>query len=366
MNPKLLKNIEYPILIVITLIVVLSILMISSATHANAPGGTFYYARMQIIWFCIGLVAMIVIMSVDYHSIAQWSNIIYGANIFALLLVIFMGRESLGAQRWIPIGPFGFQPSEFAKLAIIITLAKHMEKKKHFNNLKDVLPFFAHVGIPMLLIMKQPDLGTSLVLIAILFGVLFIAGINYKLLGGIIATGIGCFPLFWKYLLKDYQRNRLLVFLNPYVDPLGDGYHIIQSKIAIGSGRLFGKGLFQGTQNQLDFLPEQHTDFIFAVLGEELGFIGGITLFILLFILIYRTINVALKARDLLGTYIVIGIASMWTFQMLVNIGMTLGIMPITGIPLPFMSYGGSSFLVNMMSVGMILNVGMRRKKIMF
>jgi len=365
MNPKLLKNIEFPILIVIILIVALSILMISSATHANSPEGTLHYVRMQFFWFCLGLIAMIITMSVDYHSIAHWSNIIYGLNLFFLILVLFLGRESLGAQRWIPIGPFGFQPSEFAKLAVIITLAKQMEKKKQLNHVKDVIPLFLHVGIPMFLIVKQPDLGTSLVLIAILLGVLFVAGINYKLLVGIIAAGIASIPLVWQFL-KDYQKKRLVVFLNPYVDPLGDGYHIIQSKIAIGSGKLFGKGLFQGTQNQLDFLPEQHTDFIFAVLGEELGFVGGITLFILLFTLIYRTIHVAYKARDLLGTYIVIGIASMWTFQILVNIGMTIGMMPITGIPLPFMSYGGSSFIVNMMSVGMILNVGMRRQKIMF
>jgi rod shape determining protein RodA len=365
MDPKLLKNVDYPILIIIILITVMSVLIISSATHATAPGGSFHYAKMQIIWFCLGLVAMMLIMALDYHTIAQWSNIIYVLNIGALLAVMIIGKETMGAQRWIPIGPFSFQPSEFAKLATIITLAKHIERKKHLNSIGDLAPIFLHVALPMILIMKQPDLGTSLVLMAIMFGMLFIGGISYKLLGEVIGAGILSTPVLWHFL-KDYQKKRLLVFLNPNVDPLGDGYHVIQSKIAIGSGRLLGKGLFQGTQNQLDFLPEQHTDFIFAVLGEELGFVGGLFLFVLFFSLIYRTIQVAFKARDLLGTYMVIGIATMWTFQAMVNIGMTLGIMPVTGIPLPFMSYGGSSFLMNMMAVGLVLNVGMRRQKILF
>ncbi|MDK2877756.1 MAG: rod shape determining protein RodA [Thermoanaerobacteraceae bacterium] len=365
MNHKLLKNIEYHILIVIVIITFISILIISSATHATAPGGNFHYAKMQFIWFCLGLVAMFFIMAVDYHTIAQWSNVIYVLNLGMLIAVMILGRESMGAQRWIPLGPFSLQPSEFAKLAIIITLAKHLEKKRSLNNIKDVVPAFLHVGIPLILILKQPDLGTSLVLLAILFGMMFVAGISFKLFGAIIGSGVMSLPLLWNFL-HDYQKKRILVFLNPNLDPLGAGYHVIQSKIAIGSGKLLGKGLFQGTQNQLDFIPEQHTDFIFAVLGEELGFVGGMLLLVLFFLLIYYTIQVAFKARDLLGTYMVIGIATMWTFQVMVNIGMTLGIMPVTGIPLPFMSYGGSSFLMNMMSVGLVLNIGMRRQKILF
>ena len=194
---------------------------------------------------------------------------------------------------------------------------------------------------------------------------MFVAGLDYKLLAWIIAAGVFSLPVLWQFL-KPYQKSRILVFINPYLDPLGKGYHVIQSKIAIGSGKLFGKGLFQGTQNQLDFLPVKHTDFIFAVLGEELGFIGGITLLALYFVFLYYTIRVAFKARDLLGTYMVMGLTSMWTFQILVNVGMNIGIMPVTGIPLPFMSYGGSSFLMNMMAVGLVLNVGMRRQKILF
>jgi rod shape determining protein RodA len=365
MDPKLLKNIDYNILIIIIVLVVFSILIISSATHATAPGGNFYYTKIQFLWFCVGLLAMFIIMAIDYHSLAHWANVIYILNIGALILVIFLGKEKLGAQRWIPIGPFGLQPSEFAKIAIIITLAAMLDKKRSINSIKDLFPVLLHVALPILLISKQPDLGTSLVLLAIVMGMLFVGGIGYKLMAGLIAVGILSIPILWNFL-EGFQKKRILIFINPNLDPLNSGYHVIQSKIAIGSGKLFGKGLFKGTQNQLNFLPEQHTDFIFAVLGEELGYIGGIILFILFFALIYRTLMIAYKARDLLGTYIVTGVAAMWTFQIMVNIGMTLGIMPITGIPLPFMSYGGSSFIMNMMAVGLVLNVGMRRQKILF
>ena len=365
MNRKLLKNIEYPILIAILLLTILSVLIISSATHATSPDGSFRTARMQVLWFLAGLVAMVFVMSIDYHSFAQWSNLIYAANILALLMVLFAGEEGGGAQRWISIGGFRLQPSEFAKLALIITMSKHLEKKKSLDTLQDLLSIFLHMAAPMLLIARQPDLGTSLVFVAITFGMMFIAGLSYKMLAGMIAAGILSLPLFWQ-VLKPYQRDRILVFINPYLDPLGKGYHVIQSKIAIGSGKLLGKGLFQGTQNQLDFLPVKHTDFIFAVLGEELGFVGGIFLFALYFMLLYYSLRVAYKARDMLGTYMVIGVVSMWAFQILVNIGMNVGIMPVTGIPLPFMSYGGSSFIMNMMAAGLVLNVGMRRQKILF
>lgn len=365
MNRKLLKNIEYPVLIAIVLLTILSVVIISSATHATSPEGSFRTARMQVMWFLAGLVAMFFVISIDYHSFAHWSNVIYVINILVLLLVLFSGEEGGGAQRWIGIGSFRLQPSEFAKLALVITLSRHLEKKKSLNTLQDLLTVFLHMAVPMMLIARQPDLGTALVLVAMTFGMMFIAGISYKMLAGIISAGILSLPLFWQ-ILKPYQRDRILVFFNPYLDPLGKGYHVIQSKIAIGSGKLFGKGLYQGTQSQLDFLPVKHTDFIFAVLGEELGFVGGVILISLYFMLLYYSIRVAFKARDLLGTYMVVGVISMWAFQILVNIGMNVGIMPVTGIPLPFMSYGGSSFIMNMMAAGFVLNVGMRRQKILF
>lgn len=366
MDPKLLKNVEYPILITIVLITIISVLVISSATTTvSSDGRLSLSAKLQLIWFFVGLLAMFVVMFIDYHSFAHWSNIIYGLSLFLLLLVVLKGEEGGGAQRWISLGPFRLQPSEFAKLSLVVTLAKHLENKKSFDNIKDLGSVFLHVVAPIILIAKQPDLGTSLVVIVMVFGMLFVAGLSYKLIGLIAGAGILSLPLLWNFLIP-FQKKRILVFINPYLDPLGSGYNVIQSKIAIGSGRLFGKGLFQGTQNQLDFLPVKHTDFIFAVLGEELGFLGGLLLFALLFALLYYTVKIAFKARDLLGTYMVIGVASMWTFQILVNVGMNIGIMPVTGIPLPFVSYGGSSFIMNMMAVGLVLNVGMRRQKIMF
>jgi rod shape determining protein RodA len=283
-----------------------------------------------------------------------------------LLAVMFVGQSALGAQRWIQIGPISLQPSEFSKLIMIVSLASLLDKRAgRLNSLKEVIPVFLYVGIPFLLVMKQPDLGTALVFLAILFGMIYVAGINTRVLMMIFGAGLAFLPIFWHFL-KDYQKMRLTVFIDPNVDPLGSGYHIIQSKIAIGSGMLFGKGLFGGTQSQLNFLPENHTDFIFAVVGEELGFVGAALILILYFILLYRGIKIAGIARDNFGTLLATGITSMLTFHVLVNVGMTAGIMPVTGIPLPLMSYGVSALTTNLISIGILLNIYMRRQKILF
>lgn len=365
MDTRLLKNLNFKMILIVFFIFLISILAIASASHANKPDGTMRYVVMQSTWFLIGLLCMSIVLMIDYNTIASLAPYVYIVNVLLLIIVYAIGKTTMGAQRWIPIGPFSLQPSEFAKLAVIVSLSKHLEKTKGVKNIKDLILVFLHVGVPLILILKQPDLGTSLVLLAIMFGLVFISGINLKLFFGIIGAGILSMPVLWEFL-HDYQKKRILVFLNPNLDPLGAGYHVIQSKIAIGSGRILGKGLFQGTQNQLDFIPEQHTDFIFAVIGEEMGFIGSLLLLILFILLIYNVLQIALKSKDTLGTFIATGVASMWTFQMLVNIGMTLGLMPVTGIPLPFVSYGGSSLLMNMMALGLVLNVGMRRQKILF
>ena len=233
------------------------------------------------------------------------------------------------------------------------------------NSLHDLLPVAAYVGVPFLLVLKQPDLGTSLVFMAIFLGMLFVCGINLRLLGGLFAAGVAMMPLLWHFL-KDYQKMRIMVFMDPNVDPLGSGYHIIQSKIAIGSGMLFGKGLFQGTQSQLNFLPENHTDFIFAVVGEELGFLGVVVLLLLYLVVLWRGIKIAQDASDIFGRLLAVGITSMLAFHVLVNVGMTLGIMPVTGIPLPLMSYGVSSLTTNIMSIAMLLNIQLRKQKLLF
>ena len=239
MERKLLKNIEYPILIAVVLITIVSVLIISSATHARAPGGSFHTAKMQIAWFAIGLVLMVVVMSIDYHSFAHWSNIIYVLNILALLLVILKGEEGGGAQRWLNLGPLRLQPSEFAKLAIIISLSRHLEKKKDLKSIQDLLSVFLHIAAPTLLIYKQPDLGTSLVLVAMAFGMMFVAGLSYKLLAGIVAVEFFHYRCCGRYchLISVADSS----FINPYLDPLGKGYHVIQSKIAIGSANYLVK-----------------------------------------------------------------------------------------------------------------------------
>ena len=249
---------------------------------------------------------------------------------------------------------------------MIVSLAALLQEKVgKLNTLSDLLPVAAYVGVPFLLVMKQPDLGTSLVFMAIFFGMIFACGINLKLLAGIFGTGIACLPLLW-HVLKDYQKMRIMVFLDPNVDPLGSGYHIIQSKIAIGSGMLFGKGLFEGTQSQLNFLPENHTDFIFAVVGEEWGFIGTVVLLLLYLVVLWRGIQIARQAQDSFGTLLAVGITSMLAFHVLVNVGMTAGIMPVTGIPLPFMSYGVSALTTNIWAITILMNIYLRNQKLQF
>ena len=233
------------------------------------------------------------------------------------------------------------------------------------DTFKSLLLPVLYVGIPIGLVFLQPDLGTSLVYIAIFVGMLFISGIKTRLIKIIAGTAFLLMPLGW-FVLKEYQKQRILVFLNPDIDPFGSGYHIIQSKIAIGSGLIFGKGIFNGTQSQLNFLPENHTDFIFSVIGEEFGFVGCIVVLLLLFMLIYRSIQVAYTCNDNFGMLLATGIGTMFAFEVLVNVGMTIGIMPVTGIPLPFLSYGVSALTTNMLSIGILLNIAMQRTKYIF
>ena len=274
--------------------------------------------------------------------------------------------QEVALQRWISIGPISIQPSEFSKLIMIVCLASVLEERVgKLNTLDDLMPVAAYIGVPFLLVLKQPDLGTSLVFMAIFFGMVFVSGIRLKLLFGIFGVGIAALPILWHFL-KDYQKMRIMVFMDPNVDPLGSGYHIIQSKIAIGSGMLFGKGLFEGTQSQLNFLPENHTDFIFAVVGEELGFIGAVCLLLLYLVVLWRGVQIAREAVDVFGRLMAVGITSMFAFHVLVNVGMTMGIMPVTGIPLPLMSYGVSSLITNIMAIAILMNIQLRKQKLLF
>ncbi len=364
---RLLRNLDFVTIATVSLLIVISLVIIGSATHVNtASEDRYWYVERQGFFAIANVVIIFIMLNFDYKTLGKFSTVLYGINMIMLLAVMFVGQSALGAQRWIQIGPISLQPSEFSKLIMIIALADMLDKKSgRMHSLRDVIPIFLYVGFPFILVLKQPDLGTSLVFLAILFGMIFVAGIRTKHLMMIFGAGLAFMPIFWHFL-KDYQKQRLTVFIDPNVDPLGSGYHIIQSKIAIGSGMLFGKGLFAGTQSQLNFLPENHTDFIFAVIGEELGFVGAVVILLLYFILLYRGIKIAGSARDNFGTLLATGITSMLAFHLLVNVGMTAGIMPVTGIPLLLMSYGVSALTTNMISVGILLNIYMRRQKIMF
>lgn len=360
-NRNLFENIDYLLLAVVVVTLGFSVVMVSSAT------GGYYssFAQRQTVWGIIGIAGMFVVASIDYSKLTSFVKIFYLFNLLILTLVLVIGTESKGAQSWIRIGGVGVQPAEFAKLIIILTLSYHLDQKGSLGRWKDLIGPLVHVGVPILLILKQPDLGTALVFIGILFGLLFVAGLRYKHLAALIGMGMAALPVFW-HSLQDYQKKRILTFIDPSLDPLGAGYNVIQSKVAIGSGMIFGKGLFSGTQNQLNFLPEQHTDFIFSVIGEELGLIGAGTVLLLYFIIIYRGIKIAIDAKDRFGTFLAMGVVFLYLFHVIINIGGAMGVMPLTGIPLPLMSYGGSSILTNMAAIGMLQSVHVRRKELMF
>ena len=365
-NKRFLKRLDYPLLLATLAIIIYSLIIISSATHINNPTEErFYFVQRQGIFALVNIGLAAFFLQFDYRGIQQYGQKLYIFNLIMLVAVMAFGTTALGAQRWLALGPIMLQPSEFSKLIIIICMAALLESRMGtLNSLRDLLPIAVYIGIPFILVLKQPDLGTSLVFMAIFFGMVIACGMRWKILIGIIMTGIASFPILWNYVLKEYQKTRLYVFIDPNIDPLGSGYHIIQSKIAIGSGMLFGKGLFQGTQSQLNFLPENHTDFIFAVVGEEFGFIGATILLLLYLIIMMRGIKIAKEAGDMFGRLLAVGITSMIAFHILVNVGMTTGIMPVTGIPLPFMSYGVSALTTDILAIAILLNINMRKNKL--
>ena len=366
LSKRLLRRTDLTLIAAAAAIVIMSLVIIGSATHVNTPSEErYWFVQRQGISIIVDIALAAFLMNFDYKILQRYGNHFYVFNLILLILVMLVGQTALGAQRWIALGPISIQPSEFSKLIMIIALAAMMEKRGKIQSLADLAPIAGYVFVPFLLVLKQPDLGTSLVFLAIFFGMIFVAGIRLRILFGIFGLGLAALPVLWHFL-KDYQKMRIMVFMDPNVDPLGAGYHIIQSKIAIGSGLLFGKGLFGGTQSQLNFLPENHTDFIFSVVGEELGFVGCTVLMLLYLIVLWRGIKIAQNASDTFGRLLAVGITSMIAFHVLVNVGMTMGIMPVTGIPLPLMSYGVSSLTTNIMAIAILLNIQLRRQKLLF
>lgn len=367
-DKKVFKNLDYGILFSMFVIAIMGIITISSATKVFAQGGgsnkQFY---IQILWLVVSCIIGFVVLLIDYNTIGGYYKILYFGSVSLLLLVITIGSVRNNAKSWLGIGTLGIQPSEFAKLVIIITLAKVMEDMENINTLKNLFKIGLIVIIPMVLIQLQPDLGTNLIFAITVIGMIFVAGLNIKIIyGGFITAIVGIAAIWNLNILQDYQRARILVFLMPEMDKLGRGYNAIIAKTAIGSGQFFGMGLYNGIQTSGNFIPESSTDFIFSVFGEEWGFLGCIILLGLYLNILVKSIKIAKTSKDKFGKYLTVGIVTMFTFQILQNIGMDIGLMPITGIPLPFMSYGGSSLLTNVISIALVLNVGIRRQKINF
>lgn len=364
---RMLRNLDWWLIGAVLLLMATGLVLIDSATHSFAVStGKAWHVQRQAMFMAVGILGVAFSLLIDYRVLKNYATRLYIFNILLLLAVMLFGHTQLGAQRWIQIGPLSFQPSEFAKVFLIICLASFMEKRiEWLETFKDYLPVFGYILVPFVLVMKQPDLGTSLTFIAILLGMIFVSGFKYNWLAKLGALFVALLPAFW-FILHDYQRNRIRVFLNPELDPFGSGYHVIQSKIAIGSGGLLGKGWLAGTQSQLNFLPENHTDFIFAVAGEEFGFIGTAFIILLYMVIVWRGITIALNADDDFGTLLAVGVTSMFMFHIVVNIGMTAGIMPVTGVPLPFLSYGVSSLITNMTLIAILLNIKVRNQKLQF
>lgn len=369
LNRKMLKNFDFGLLVNVILICIIGVLTISSATRAFY-GGSKRFFIMQIIWVVIGLGMLIVTTMIDYITFRMYYKVIYFFNIALLALVVVLGQVTKGANSWLGVGTFGIQPSEFMKLSLIIVFARKIEDfEGDVNNPKNLGILFLYAAVPLIMIYKQPDLGTVMVIVVIIVGMLFMAGLNIKiLLGGFVASIIAFLGVWYSPvpILKEHQRQRIATFLNPSADEIGNGWQITQSKIAIGSGQLFGMGFGKGLQSEGKYLPESYSDFIFSVLGEEFGFVGALLLIILYASMLFKCLKISSIAKDKFGSMVVAGVMWMLAFQMFQNVGMTIGLMPITGITLPFVSYGGSSMLTSMVSIGLVLNIGMRRHKINF
>jgi len=386
---RLLRRLDWTLLLAVLALCAFGLVMVYSATRAaetTGLGPPSPLAARQARWRVVGIAAFVVASAFHYGTIARWHVPIYAGALALLIAVLVVGRAPTGAASWIAIGSFHLQPSELAKIAVMLSLAVFLSRRMDsIGRLRLVLLSLLIPAVPVLLVLLQPDFGTALVIIAIWFGALYLAGAKARHLGLVLAAGVALFALMWnlnrlplqdaprpiatiiaKVALKDYQKRRLTIFLNPQADPLGAGYHIIQSRLAVGSGQVFGRGLFRGTQSRLRFIPERHTDFIFSVAGEELGLVGSVATVALFLFLFWRGVRIAMRARDSLGTLIAAGAISMLIFHAIVNIGMSVNVMPITGLPLPFVSYGGSNLLASFVAFGLLQNVHMRRERIIF
>lgn len=356
---KLRQHFDWPLFVAVMVLAALGVVNLYSATAST----TMHLARQQLAGIGIGLVAFLVISAVDYRALNRWAYPLYVAGLIGLVLVLVVGTSVNGAQRWLRLGPVGFQPSEFMKVLMIIALAKflHDEPVVEGRSLKHMAIPFLVVGLPVVLIVRQPDLGTAMLFFLIFLSVMMLTKLKLRSIITLILVAVVSLPLTWSYVLKRYQKQRIYTFLNPGSDPVGAGWHARQSRIAIGSGQLLGKGYLNGTQNQLHFLPERWTDFPFAVWAEEWGFAGSAVLLGIYLFIILWAVKLASQARDRFGAVLCVGVASLFFWHTVINIGMVTGLVPVVGVTLPLFSKGGSSVLTVMSAVGLLMNVSIRK-----
>jgi rod shape determining protein RodA len=352
---RLLQNVDWPLIAAALALICLSFVSLWSL---SPTGGI---AWRQLVWVGVGTVALFVVIALDYRNLVRAAPAFYVVGLSLLVTVFVLGRTVSGARRWIHLGPFTFQPSELFKLIFVLTLAWALTSRWGRPLSRATLIWTGIlVGVPFVLVVRQPDLGTALVLLPVLAAVLLGLGIRLRIFAGLILGGVAFMPVAW-FALKEYQRERLLVYIDPFRDPLGTAYNVIQAKIAIGSGQLLGKGVSGATQSRLAFLPERHTDFIFAVFAEMWGFVGCMVLIMAYGLLVLRGFEIAANAREPRGRIVALGVTALFATQTLINLGMVTGLLPVVGIPLPFMSYGGSSMVVSLMALGLLLSVRMRQ-----
>jgi rod shape determining protein RodA len=370
LDQRRIDNLPWGMMGLIAAIALIGLAAVYSATFtAKGPSSLFY---KQLVWVAVGLVVMLSAIIVDYHTVGRYAYVFGFVSLGLLVLVMIAGKTGMGAQRWLSIGPFAFQPSELAKLSLTLALARYFaeDPRRGGYALKDLTVPALMVLLPLVLVLKQPDLGTALMLFLTSSLMVVIAGIRVRsvlivlLIGGTIASSVFLIPPVRQKIwgsLKPYQQNRIRAFIDPSSDPLGSGYHANQSKIAVGSGQVFGKGFRQGTQSQMAFLPERHTDFIFAVISEEWGLAGSGVLLLLYLMLLLIGVDTAKNAKDRLGSLMAGGIVSMISLYVFINTGMAVGLVPVVGVPLPLISYGGTSIISTFLALGLLLNIQVRR-----
>lgn len=360
-SEKMFQNFDWPFFGLVILICGLGLLTLYSSTYLSRVE-IFY---KQLLFVGVGLGMAFVLALFDYRIFERLAWPFYGIVLALIVAVAFVGKEASGSQRWLELGPFNLQPSELAKFAVVLVLARFYGTEKSVPaegyGFKELLPVFAIVGAPMLLVFLQPDLGTALMIGFVASSIIFFCKIRPRTLISIVVFILVSAPLAYNFVLKEYQRDRVRTFLDPQRDPLGEGYHSIQSMIAVGSGQIFGKGYLQGTQSKLEFLPKHHTDFIFSAFAEEWGFVGAIGVLALFVIMIFMGIDIARKSKDRFGSVLAVGAISLLVWHVIINIGMEIGVLPVVGVTLPFFSYGGSSIITNMLAVGILLSVSFRR-----